>query len=202
MADSAVRFQAIDEEFPVPGQDNDSQGFRDNFSEIKQALESANSELTDLLNSVVRKDSSNDFNGNSIENASIRAVSSTVYKTANLDSDTRIEWVDGLVQEINVHDNITITLAAFPVDREYGKMRLIFKSDGAAGGRTVNLENGTGGNLFIKSDNYQDALTDGVFKVGNVGTDTGNPIRIIDAWTYNQGNDVYLEYIGKFANQL
>ena len=54
MADSAITYTGIDEEFPVPGQDNDSQGFRDNFSQIKTGLETAKLELTDLLTSVAR----------------------------------------------------------------------------------------------------------------------------------------------------
>jgi hypothetical protein len=38
----------IDTTFPVPGQDNDTQGFRDNFGNIKNALAAAASELSDL----------------------------------------------------------------------------------------------------------------------------------------------------------
>ena len=38
----------IDTTFPVPGQDNDTQGFRDNFIAIKGGLETAASEITDL----------------------------------------------------------------------------------------------------------------------------------------------------------
>ena len=39
---------SIDVTFPVPGQDNDTQGFRNNWGAIKTALESAASEITDL----------------------------------------------------------------------------------------------------------------------------------------------------------
>lgn len=38
----------IDTAFPVPGADNDTSGFRDNFGAIKNALASAASEITDL----------------------------------------------------------------------------------------------------------------------------------------------------------
>ena len=33
---SNITYTTIDEQFPVAGQDNDSQGFRDNFSIIKE----------------------------------------------------------------------------------------------------------------------------------------------------------------------
>ena len=38
----------IDISFPLPGQDNDSQGFRTNFTSIKNALQVASVEITDL----------------------------------------------------------------------------------------------------------------------------------------------------------
>lgn len=40
--------QNIDTNFPVQGQDNPSQGFRDNFAQIRMALETASQELTEL----------------------------------------------------------------------------------------------------------------------------------------------------------
>ena len=38
----------IDTAFPVPGADNDTAGFRNNFGAIKNALETASTEITDL----------------------------------------------------------------------------------------------------------------------------------------------------------
>jgi hypothetical protein len=38
----------IDSSFPVPGADNDTQGFRDNFGNIQTALSRAAAEITDL----------------------------------------------------------------------------------------------------------------------------------------------------------
>ena len=45
----------IDGNYPVAGQDNDSQGFRDNFTNIKNNLQFAKNELDDLQNKVVLK---------------------------------------------------------------------------------------------------------------------------------------------------
>ena len=38
----------IDTTFPIPGADNDTQGFRNNFGNIKIALDSAAGEISDL----------------------------------------------------------------------------------------------------------------------------------------------------------
>lgn len=43
---SAIDTTNIDINYPVPGQDNDSQGFRDNFFNIREALNTAKDELT------------------------------------------------------------------------------------------------------------------------------------------------------------
>lgn len=54
----------IDREFPVAGQDNDSQGFRDNFTSIKNNFSFAAAEITDLQNSVTSIQSTILPNGN------------------------------------------------------------------------------------------------------------------------------------------
>lgn len=43
---SAISYTDINSEYPIPGKDNDSQGFRTNFSLIKSGLETAGSEIS------------------------------------------------------------------------------------------------------------------------------------------------------------
>ena len=52
---SSLSPTSIDATFPVAGQDNDSQGFRDNFNQIKTDLTNAKSELEDLQSNAVLK---------------------------------------------------------------------------------------------------------------------------------------------------
>jgi len=60
--------------YPVAGQDNDSQGFRDNFAAIKENFTRAKTELTDLQSKVVLKAAltgdtlANDLGGSRISN--------------------------------------------------------------------------------------------------------------------------------------
>ena len=49
---SSIDTSSIDGNFPVQGADNPSQGFRDNFSLIKIALDTASGEITDLQDAV------------------------------------------------------------------------------------------------------------------------------------------------------
>lgn len=53
---STIDTDNIDVNFPIPGQDNDSQGFRDNFYTIRDALDAASAEITDLQTSRDRVD--------------------------------------------------------------------------------------------------------------------------------------------------
>ena len=50
---SNINPQIIDGTYPVAGQDNDSQGFRDNFTNIKTNFDYAASEITDLQSKAI-----------------------------------------------------------------------------------------------------------------------------------------------------
>jgi hypothetical protein len=66
-----INTNPIDATYPVPGVNNSTQGFRDNFASIKNNLNTASSELTDLQNKVVLKSA---LNGTSIDNNMGNAV--------------------------------------------------------------------------------------------------------------------------------
>ena len=52
---STINPNNINGAYPVAGQDNDSQGFRDNFTNTKTNFQAAATEITDLQNKVVLK---------------------------------------------------------------------------------------------------------------------------------------------------
>ena len=60
---SSITTTNIDATFPVAGQDNDSQGFRDNFSQIKTQLSTASTEITSLQANRATTNADADFNG-------------------------------------------------------------------------------------------------------------------------------------------
>lgn len=45
---SNINTNTIDTKYPIAGQDNDTQGFRDNFASIKNNLDIASAEITSL----------------------------------------------------------------------------------------------------------------------------------------------------------
>ena len=69
---------AIDENFPVAGQNNDSQGFRYNFSNIKAALSATNIEVASLQVNSMQQYRDNNFGGYAVKNANLVNPSITV----------------------------------------------------------------------------------------------------------------------------
>lgn len=189
MANSTVEFQNIDEEFPIAGQDNDSQGFRDNFAIIKEALQNSSDELTDLLTYAARKDQANDFNGETLQNASLLNISEDAYNTDTLQTDTNIEWTDGLYQNVTIGiDEITLVLGEWPENGKLGKMRLVLRTNSNLQ-RVVNLQAANTGTIRV-SPNWP---VGGLKTTANIAT----PV-IIDVWTSDGGSTIFAEYIGEF----
>ena len=86
---SAINTNGINVNYPVPGINNSSQGFRDNFSAIKTDLDTAATEITDLQNNVVLKSAlngatlNNDMANTAISNALTRGFRASTYNLGN-----------------------------------------------------------------------------------------------------------------------
>lgn len=86
---STINTNGINVNYPVPGVNNNSQGFRDNFAAIRTNLNTAGTEITDLQNKVVVKaalDNStvnNDMANTLISNALTRSFRASTYNLGN-----------------------------------------------------------------------------------------------------------------------
>lgn len=112
---SSINTNAIDVNYPVPGTNNSSQGFRNNFASIKTNLDYASNEITDLQNKVVVKAAlanttlNNDMANTLISNASTRSFRETMYNLGNSLSGTVLVNASlGDVQYGNVSGNVTL----------------------------------------------------------------------------------------------
>ena len=86
---STINTNGLDVNYPIPGQNNSSQGFRNNFTNIKQNLDIAAGEISDLQNKVVLKSAlanstlNNDMANTLIANASTLQFRGTTYNLGN-----------------------------------------------------------------------------------------------------------------------
>ncbi len=86
---SQINTNGIDVNFPNPGRNNSTQGFRDNFTQLKNNLDTAATELADLQSKVLLKAALNDavLDNNmanaQISNVSTRGFRGTTYNLGN-----------------------------------------------------------------------------------------------------------------------
>lgn len=117
---STINTNAINVNYPVPGVNNNSQGFRDNFASIKTNLNLAATEITDLQTKVVVKQAltgtvtNNDMANTLISNASTRSFRATTYNLGNALSGTVLVDVSlGDVQYGTVAGNTVISFGSW-----------------------------------------------------------------------------------------
>lgn len=184
----------IDQEYPVAGQDNDSQGFRDNFSVIKTGLATASTEITDLQNNTAKKNENNDFNGNNIQEANFVATTEEVRSNGNVTANQNISFTAGHYQTIQVGEDITLTLTDWPDSGVMGRIRLVITKDGQVSSpgpnRTITWSVGGGGSLKTNSNWPSPFVLD--------SDNINNPI-VVDFWTSDSGIIVYGLYHGEFS---
>lgn len=117
---STINTNALDVNYPVPGQNNSTQGFRNNFTNIKQNLNIAANEISDLQNKVVLKSAlanstlNNDMANTLIANASTLQFRSTMYNLGNaLVDNVLVNCSLGDVQYGNLAGNIVLDFASW-----------------------------------------------------------------------------------------
>ena len=69
---SNISDTGINSDFPIAGQDNDSQGFRDNFTTIKANFVAAKTEIESIQTNGAVKNADNNFLGNTINSANFQ----------------------------------------------------------------------------------------------------------------------------------
>ncbi len=116
----------INVNFPVAGEDNDSQGFRSNFSRIQNALTSASKELTELQTNSVSLGSTNDFGNNVIKRASFQATSEVVNDAGLATVGTVIvNYAEGTYQQFSVNPgDYLFEIQNWPPTGKLGTIRL------------------------------------------------------------------------------
>lgn len=132
---STINTNGIDVNYPIPGQNNTSQGFRDNFTSIKTNLNTAASEISDLQNKSVLKQAlansalNNDMANTLISNASTLGFRSTTYNLGNsLSGTVLIDLSLGDVQygAVAANSNITLSFGNWAPTGTQSNVQLVF----------------------------------------------------------------------------
>lgn len=140
----------INGNFPIAGQDNDSQGFRDNFTNTRNNFNITKSELEDLQSKVVLKTplegelasdaEFNNLNGTVINGPELKAWRSTTVNNTSPGSSVEIDFSSGNCYYIQTSvANTTLSFAGFPNDA-YSTVRIWLNITNGA--HTVTLPTG------------------------------------------------------------
>jgi len=105
----------IDGTYPKAGEDNSSQGFRDNFSAINTNFTEAKSEIEDLQTNKASKDAASNFADNEVSRAKFKDTSETVYAHGSVSSGAvTLNHENGHYQTLTITADTTFAFSNFP----------------------------------------------------------------------------------------
>ena len=191
---SLINFAAINENFPVAGQDNDTQVFRDNFDTIKTNFSTAKTEITDLQDNVARTDGDNDFLYNIVGSVTLNDayLRKKDYGAAIVAGTQDVSFKQAMYHVIKVGANTSLTFSEFPVGAvditglgQIGKATLELYGDGVA--RTITFTT-SGGTVIKKSPGFPGSVT---------VTSATNPV-IIEVWRHS-ATVIFMNYLGLYS---
>jgi hypothetical protein len=114
----------VDGTYPTAGQDNSSQGFRDNFSAIKNNFTEAKTEIESLQTNKASLNSSSDFNNNEVLQAKFKDTSEVVYAHGTTGGAITLNHNNGHYQTITTNASVTLTFTNFPASGSLGRIVL------------------------------------------------------------------------------
>jgi hypothetical protein len=189
---STINTNGINVNYPVPGENNSSQGFRDNFTNIKNNINTAGTEITELQNKGVFKTGltgipvDNNMANTLISNAAVRGFRSTTYNLGNaISGSVVIDATLGDVQFGTITGNTTLQLAGWAPSGTRSAISLdftianteayvIFPGTVNASGDLIENNTLVGGNLAIATAPY--SVTNLKYELST--TNCGNTITI------------------------
>jgi hypothetical protein len=197
---STINTNPINVNYPVPGVNNNSQGFRDNFASIVTNLNTAATELTDLQNKVVVKQAligtvvNNDMANTLISNASTRSFRATTYNLGNALAGTVLVNASlADVQYGTVASNTTINFGSWPPTGTQSNIQLRLSVSNANAVITFS------GNVLTSNNTGSTTLENYVANGGLVTVTAPAGVTEMDyiISTTDCGNTLYIEPINR-----
>jgi len=121
----------IDGSYPVAGQDNNSQGFRDNFTNIKVNFQYAEEEINDLETNAILKAAltgstlDNNMGNNTIYAVNLNDVSTTRIAATGTSGTVTLNYASGQYQTVAPSTgSVTLAFTNFPANGYFGILRV------------------------------------------------------------------------------
>ena len=126
---SQINQNNINATYPVAGQDNSSQGFRDNFAAIQTNFGFANTEISALQSNAVLRNQDNDLSGNAtITSGAYRSSRDVVYALGSVSGGVSIVYTRSSYQTMTLAGSIVLTFSGFSIpSTQQTRIRLQFE---------------------------------------------------------------------------
>jgi hypothetical protein len=206
---SAIVYNTITTNYPVAGQDNDSQGFRDNFTAIHAGLSVAKNEITALqTNGIDVTRSINNLQGATLTNGLFNQFSGTflpLTQSANTVPNYLTMTADftlGAVQQFTIkYTGTQINFTNWPINNTpaganyHSSLKIILKPVDTVATRTITFGASLGGT--VKKATGDSLLTQAgataTMTLGQTGL-----TYVLEAWTVDSGQTVLLRTINTY----
>ena len=159
---SAINTSGLNTQYPVAGVNQSSQGFRDNFNNIKQNLDTASNEITDLQNKVILKSALNGANlDNNMGGTIIRNAQTQGFRGTGINLGTNVSGavvIDTNVADVyfgTITDDVTLSFTKWAPAGTQSQVRVILTAPNS-------------GNIYIPTEVDSSRLTvEGITGNGN-----------------------------------
>jgi len=127
---SQINPNNIDGAYPVAGQDNNSQGFRDNFTNTGTNFQYAADEITDLQNNAVLKSAltgttlNNDMGTSILSNATLQNMAYTSTSLGSLSSTVTLDYSLGPTFSVTTNGSVQLAFTNLPAAGRTGTWTL------------------------------------------------------------------------------
>jgi hypothetical protein len=185
---SSINPNNIDGTYPIAGQDNDSQGFRDNFTNIKNNFTFSKTEIEDLQNNAILKTAlsgttlDNNLNNAQLYGAQIRKFTETREDLGTQVGSVPISWNDAHFQTLAITGNTTISLSGWPTSGFWTYLVLDVRPS------TENLRLTLPTAVDVNTSNIQGFS--GNVSQNSITLPTGNVTYRFEFSTYNGGTNI------------
>ena len=114
----------IDGTYPKAGQDNSSQGFRDNFSAIKKNFTEAKTEIEDLQTNKASTNANSNFSNYVVSQAIFKDTAETVYAHGTTGGAVTLNHENGHYQTLTTNASVTLSFTNMPATNSVGRIIL------------------------------------------------------------------------------
>ena len=197
---SQINPNNIDGLYPTAGVSNNTQGMRDNFTNIKQNFQYAENEIDDLQSKVLLKAAltgttlDNNMNDNLLYAVKLQDVSYTAVRLAASSGSVTLDYSAGQVQTMeSVTGNVSLDFSNWPASGSYGELRFEITVSNTA--YTLTIPSSVKYGLIAI-----DGISPGTAGVSNTITFAATGVYVFSFTTIDAGADITIESLVRPSN--